>query len=112
MFYCILIATKGQQLNFVVLVLLYFFTFTFALLYTFFLSGLKATKFKKTKIKKGVRIQAILGRIRTLDPVPGHFGPDFDSGSGPESTFTDPGLCAAFTHSRIRISVENSDFLR
>ena len=34
---------------------------------------------------------AILGRVQTRDPDPGHFGPDFDSGSGHGSTFTDPG---------------------
>jgi hypothetical protein len=32
------------------------------------------------------------------DPDPGHFGPDFDSGSGLESAFTDPSPCAALTH--------------
>ncbi len=34
---------------------------------------------------------AIIGRVRTRDPDMGHFGPDFDSGSGHESAFTDPG---------------------
>jgi hypothetical protein len=34
---------------------------------------------------------AIIGRVRTRDPDPGHFGPDFDSGSGHGSAFTDPG---------------------
>ncbi len=33
---------------------------------------------------------AILGRVRTRDPDPGHFGPDFDSGSGHGFAFTDP----------------------
>ncbi len=32
----------------------------------------------------------LLGRVRTRDPDPGHFGPDFDSGSGHGSAFTDP----------------------
>ena len=32
---------------------------------------------------------AILGRIRTRDPDPDHFGPDFDSRSGCGSAFTD-----------------------
>jgi hypothetical protein len=32
---------------------------------------------------------AILGRIRTRDPDLGHFGPDFDSGSGRGFAFTD-----------------------
>ena len=57
------------------------------------------------------RIQAILGRIRTPDPGPGHIGLGFDSGSELKSASTDPGPCAALTHSRILISVENSDFL-
>jgi len=34
---------------------------------------------------------AIIGRVRTRDPDPGHFGPDFDSGYGHGSAFTDPG---------------------
>ncbi len=49
-------------------------------------------KEKSKRKKEGVRIQAIIGRIRTLDPDPGHLGPDFDSGSGLESAFTDPSL--------------------
>ncbi len=52
--------------------------------------GIKLKEKSKRK-KKGVRIQAIIGRIRTRDPDPGHFGPDFDSGSGLVSAFTDPG---------------------
>jgi hypothetical protein len=36
---------------------------------------------------------AIIGRVRTRDQDPGHFGPDFDSGSGHRSAFTDPGAC-------------------
>jgi hypothetical protein len=52
--------------------------------------GIKLKEKSKRK-KKGVRIQAIIGRIRTRDPDPGHFGPDFDSGSGLGSAFTDPG---------------------
>jgi hypothetical protein len=61
------------------------------LLYTFLfmVKGIKLKEKSKRK-KKGVRIQAIIGRIRTLDPDPGHFGRDFDSGSGLESAFTDP----------------------
>jgi hypothetical protein len=55
--------------------------------------GIKLKEKSKRK-KKGVRIQAIIGRIRTRDPDPGHFGPDFDSGSGLESTFTDLGPSA------------------
>jgi hypothetical protein len=60
------------------------------LLYTFF-KWSKASKLneKSKRKKKGVRIQAIIGRIRTLDPDPGHFGPDFDSGSVLESAFRD-----------------------
>jgi hypothetical protein len=41
-------------------------------------TGIKLKEKSKRK-KKGVRIQAIIGRIRTLDPDPCHFGPDFDS---------------------------------
>jgi hypothetical protein len=52
--------------------------------------GIKLKEKSKNK-KKGVRIQAIIGRIRTRDPDPGHLGPDFDSGSGLGSAFTDPG---------------------
>ena len=48
-------------------------------------------KGKSKRKKKGVRIQAIIGRIRTRDPDPGHFGPDIDSGSGLRFAFTDPG---------------------
>jgi hypothetical protein len=40
------------------------------------------------------------------DPDPGHFGPDFDSGSGLKSASTDPSPCGALTHSRL------VDFLR
>ena len=51
----------------------------------------KALKIKKmTKIKKNQSPDpAILGRIRTRDPDPDHFGPDFDSRSGCGSAFTD-----------------------
>jgi hypothetical protein len=37
---------------------------------------------------------ANIGRVRTRDPDPSHFGPDFDSGSGHGSAFTDLGLGA------------------
>jgi hypothetical protein len=63
--------------------------------------GIKSERKTKRK-KKGVRIQAILGRIRTPDPDPGHFGPDFYSGSELESAFADPSPCASLTHSRLR----------
>jgi hypothetical protein len=53
--------------------------------------GIK-TKRKIKEKEKGVRILAIIGRIRTLDPDLGHFGPDFDSGSGLESAFTGAAL--------------------
>ncbi len=59
--------------------------------------GIKTERKIKEK-EKGVRIQAIIGRIRTPDPDPGHFGPDFDSGSGLESAFTDPSPGAALMH--------------
>jgi hypothetical protein len=69
------------------------FAFAFAFCSTpFFLmvKGIKPKEKSKRK-KKGVRIQAIIGRIRTRDPDPGHFGPDFDSWSGHGSAFTDSG---------------------
>jgi hypothetical protein len=34
---------------------------------------------------------AVIGRVRTQDLDPGHFGPEFDSRSGHGSAFTDPG---------------------
>jgi hypothetical protein len=70
------------------------------LLYTFLLvvKGIKTERKIKEKEKKGVRIQAIIGRIQTPDPDPGHFGLDFDSGSGLKSAFTDPGPGAALMH--------------
>jgi hypothetical protein len=52
--------------------------------------GIKLKEKSKRK-KKGVRIQAIIGRIWTRDPDSGHIGPDFDSGSGLRSAFTDLG---------------------
>jgi hypothetical protein len=45
---------------------------------------------EKSKIKKNRSPDpAILGQVRTRDPDPGHFGPDFDSGSGHGFAFTD-----------------------
>jgi hypothetical protein len=69
------------------------------LLYTFLLvvQGIKSERKIKEK-EKGVRIQAIIGRIWTPDPDSGHFSPDFDSGSGLESAFTDPSPGVALTH--------------
>ena len=62
------------------------------LLYTFLFHDLKALKLKKSqRQRKRSPDPAILGRVRTRDPDPGHFGPDFDSGSGHGSAFTDPG---------------------
>ncbi len=80
------------------------------LLYTFLLvvKGIKSERKIKEK-EKGVRIQAIIGRIRTPDSDLGHFGPDFDSGSGLESAFTDPGPGAALTQGLFRLF---ADFLR
>jgi hypothetical protein len=49
------------------------FAFTFAFAFAFALPNPKKIKDKE----KGVRIQAIIGRIRTPDPDPGHFDPDF-----------------------------------
>jgi hypothetical protein len=64
------------------------FAFAFALHLSFsMVKGIKLKEKLKRK-KKGVRIQAIIGRIRTRDPDPGHFGPNFD---GLGSPFTDPG---------------------
>jgi hypothetical protein len=37
---------------------------------------------------------AVISRVRTQDLDPGHFGPEFYSGSGHGSAFTDPGLGA------------------
>ncbi len=71
------------------------------LLYTFLLVVKKKAsnlKEKSKRKKKGVRIQAIIGWIGTPDPDPGHFGPDFDSGFGLKSAFTDPGPGAALKH--------------
>jgi hypothetical protein len=70
--------------------------------------GIKLKEKSKRK-KKGVRIQAIIGRIRTRDPDPGHFGPDFDSGSGHGSAFTDPGPGA---RPKARTFCTFADFLR
>ncbi len=60
---------------------------------------LKALKLKKkTKTKKNQSPDpAILGRVRTRDPETDHFGPDFDSGSGYGSAFTDPQSKLALT---------------
>ncbi len=79
------------------------FAFAFAFLHLSFLmiKGIKLKEKSKRK-KKGVRIQAIIGRIRTRDPDLGHFGPDFDSGSGLESAFTDPSPGAALKHGLFR----------
>jgi len=70
--------------------LLICFCFCF-LSYTFSFSWFKGIKLKeKSKTKKNRSPDpAILGRVRTRDPDPGHFGPDFDSGSSHRSAFTD-----------------------
>ncbi len=58
---------------------------------------LEALKLKKSQRQRKNRSPdpAILGRVRTRDPDPGHFGPDFDSRSGHGSALTDPqsGAC-------------------
>ena len=82
--------------------LLLLFAFAFALHLSFSDQRHQILKKNQRQRKKGVRIQAIIGRIRTPDPDPGHFGPDFDSGSGLESASTDPSPCVALTHSRLR----------
>jgi hypothetical protein len=46
-------------------------------------------------------MQAIIGQIPTPDLDLGHFGPDFDSGSGLETASTDPNPCVALTHNRL-----------
>jgi len=70
------------------------FTFAFAFAFALHLSFLmvKGIKLKEKSERKKIRSPdlAILGRVRTQDPDPGHFGPDFDSGSGHGSAFTDP----------------------
>ena len=68
------------------------FAFTFAFCFTPFFHDFKGIKTKeKSKTKKNQSPDpAILGRVRTRDPDPDHFGPDFDSGSGYGSAFTDP----------------------
>ncbi len=80
------------------------------LLYTFLFNDQRhQTKRKTKRKKKGVRIKAILGRIRTRDPDPGYFGLDFDSGSGLGSAITDPGPGAALKHGLFGLF---TDFLR
>jgi hypothetical protein len=68
------------------------FAFTFAFCFTPFFHDFKGIKTKeKSKTKKNRSPDpAILGRVRTRDPDPDHFGPDFDSGSAYGSAFTDP----------------------
>ena len=65
--------------------------FAFAFFFTPFFYDFKGIKTKeKDKDKENQSPDpAILGRIRTRDPDPDHFGPDFDSGSGCGSAFTD-----------------------
>ncbi len=69
------------------------FAFAFAVAFAFALHLsfmiLKAFKLKISQRQRKIRSPdpAILGRVRTRDPGPGHFGPDFDSGPA-----TDPHL--------------------
>jgi hypothetical protein len=65
--------------------------FCFCFCSTPFFLWFKGIKLKeKSKIKKNRSPDpAILGQVRTWDPDPGHFGPDFDSRSGHGSAFTD-----------------------
>jgi hypothetical protein len=67
------------------------FAFCCYFCFTPFFYDFKGIKLKKkTKTKKNQSPDpAILGRVRTRDPDPDHFGPDFDSGSGCGSAFTD-----------------------
>ena len=77
---------KKVRIAFAFLLLLFAFFFT-PFFYDF--KGIKI-KEEKIKIKKTQSPDpAILGRIWTRDPDPDHFGPDFDSGSGCGSAFTD-----------------------
>ncbi len=55
------------------------------------IKGIKIKENQQERKKRRVQIQAIIGRMRTRDPDPGHFGPNFDSGSRLRSAFTDPG---------------------
>jgi hypothetical protein len=76
------------------LLLLFAFAFALALAFALHLSfmifkGIKTKEKSKTK-KNQSPDPAILGRIGTRDLDPDHFGPDFDSGSGYGSAFTDP----------------------
>ena len=66
--------------------------FAFAFCFTPFFHDFKGIKTKeKSKTKKNQSPDlAIVGGVRTRDPDPDHFGPDFDSGSGYGSAFTDP----------------------
>ena len=70
---------------------LLFYCYFCSFLYTFSFMTSKALKLKKKDKDKENQSPdpAILGRIRTRDPDPDHFGPDFDSGSGCGSAFTD-----------------------
>jgi len=81
------------------------FAVTFALHLSFM--TLKALKLKKkTKTKKNRSPDpAILGRVRTRDPDPDHFGPDFDSGSGYGSAFTD-----SKSGARLKARISRTDF--
>jgi hypothetical protein len=82
--------------------LLLLFAFAFAFCSTPFFEWLKAANLEEREKRK-------IG-----SPDPGHYwpdpdagpgsgppGPDFDSGSGLKSAFTDPSPCAALTHSRL-----------
>ena len=73
--------------------MLFYLLFAFAFALHLLFHDLKALKLKKSQRQRKKRSPdpAILGRVRTRDPDPGHFGPDFDSGSGHGSAFTDPG---------------------
>ncbi len=72
--------------------LLLLFAFCFCFCFTPFFHDFKGIKTKeKSKTKKNQSPDpSILGWVQTRDPDPDHFGPDFDSGSGYGSAFTDP----------------------
>ena len=83
------------------------FAFSLAFCFTPFFYDFKGIKLKeKTKTKKNQSPDpAILGRVRTRDPDPDHFGPDFDSGSGCGSAFTD-----SKSGARLKARIGRTDF--
>ena len=79
------------------------FAFCFCFCSTPFFHDFKGIKTKeKIKTKKNQSPDpAILGWVRTRDPDPDHFGPDFDSGSGYGSALR---ICSPVLASRARMA--------